>query len=384
MNPNQPHETEAIRSDIDVTRRRMDETIDALGERMQPRHLLDEALGYFRRTDEQGNSNLSNMREKISSRAGNAVHAVTSSAGTAMHAVTDTIKQNPLPALLIGAGVAWMVYNSRRASTATGYSEYLTDTDDDIHYDPDAHLDRPLEYPASVSGISEAGWSESAVGQPVAGESDSKLGRLKDGIGSAASSAKDKLSHAGEAAREKMSAFRHAAGEKFSAARVRAGELGSRVKQRSGELYTAGRERVVTTADHHPLETGLVCLAAGVLAGLALPTPSPVNRRLGPTADRLRDRARESGREMLEKGKHVATAAMSAAKQEAQQQGLTPERLREKANAVAERAKQAGQSTARDEGLTTGSMTGNQGRSTPEGNQSGSQLNDPTIARPTV
>lgn len=366
MNPNQPPATEAIRSDIDVTRRRMDETIDALGERMQPRHLLDEALGYFRRTDEQGNSHLSNMREKF-----------TSGAGNAMHAVTDTIKQNPLPALLIGAGVAWMVYNSRRDSTATGYSEYLTDTDDDIIYDPDAHLDRPLEYPPSTSGISEAGWSESAVGQPVAGASDSKLGRIKDGIGSAASSAKDKLSHAGEAAREKMSALRQAAGEKFSAARVRAGEIGSRVKQRSGEIYTAGRERVVTTADHHPLETGLVCLAAGVLAGLALPTPSPVNRRLGPTADRLRERARESGREMLQKGKHVASAAMSAAKQEAQQQGLTPEGLREKAGAVAERAKEAGQSTAREEGLATG-------RSMPEGNQSGSQMNDPTIARPSV
>lgn len=370
MNPSNHNDTEALRSDIDVTRRRMDETIDALGERMQPRHLVDEVLGYFRRKSDNGDSNLSNMRDKV-----------TSGASTAMHAVTDTIKNNPMPALLIGAGVAWMIYNSRRSSTATGYSQYTTtDTGDGIRYDPDAHLDRPLDYPQPGTGISEAGWSDSAIGQPVAGQSDSKLGRLKDGIGSA----KDKLSSAGEAAREKMGAFRSAAGEKFSAARQRAGEIGTRVKQRSGEIYTAGRERVVTTADQHPLEMGLVCLAAGVLAGLALPTPSPVNRRLGPTADRLRERARESGREIMEKGRHVASAAVNAAKQEAEQQGLTPDGLRQKAVAVADRAKEAGKDTARNEGLTTGSMTSNQGRSLPEGNQSGSQVNDPTVARPSV
>jgi len=34
-----------------------------------------------------------------------------------MHAVVDTVKQNPMPALLIGAGVAWMIYESRREDT---------------------------------------------------------------------------------------------------------------------------------------------------------------------------------------------------------------------------------------------------------------------------
>lgn len=346
MNPSREHEAEALRSDIDVTRRRMDETIDALGERMKPRHLLDEVLGYFRRSDTNMNTRLSNMRDKLS-------HG----AETATHAVVDTVKNNPMPLLLIGAGVAWMIYNNRRSSTESMSAEdYDYTAGDTTSYDPDAHIDRPLEYPAttSASGISEAGWSE---------ESSSKLGRMKESIGGAAQSAKEKLSHAGEAAREKL-----------SAARQRASELGSRVRERTGEMYSRTRDRVVTTADERPIEVGLVCLAAGVAVGLALPTPQPINRRLGERADRLRERARESGREFLEKGKRVVSAAMGAAKEEAKSQGLTPEHLREQASATGNRAMEAGREAA--SGMT--------GSSLPEGNQSGSQVNDPTVARPAV
>src|SRR3954464_15924900 len=104
MNPSQENETDAIRSDIEETRRRMDNTMDALGDRMQPRHLLDEFLGYLRgSSDGNGDDRLNKVREKV-----------TQSANTALHSVVDTVKENPMPALLIGAGVAWMIYQSRQ------------------------------------------------------------------------------------------------------------------------------------------------------------------------------------------------------------------------------------------------------------------------------
>src|SRR4051812_24545254 len=102
MNSPREKDPEALRSDINVTRSRMDDTMDELGERMQPRHLLDEVLGLFRSSDgSDGDGKLSRVREKI-----------TQSADTAMHAVVDTVKKNPMPALLIGAGIAWMIYES--------------------------------------------------------------------------------------------------------------------------------------------------------------------------------------------------------------------------------------------------------------------------------
>src|SRR5204863_465418 len=105
--------------------------------------------------------------------------------------------------------------------------------------------------------------------------------------------------------------------------RERAGEITAKVGERTRQVYSKTRDRVATTADEHPLEVGLVCLAAGLIAGLSVPTPNAVNRVAGPAADRLRERARESGTEMVEKTKRVARAAVTAAKEEAQTQGLT-------------------------------------------------------------
>lgn len=325
MNPSSDHPSAAIRSDIDATRRRMDDTMDALGDRLQPKHLVDEVLGYFRRENDQGEDRLTQMREKISH-----------SASTAMHSVVDTVKQNPMPALLIGAGVAWMIYaNSRRETpiSADGHYYGYDREGDPLRYNPETHYDRPLQYPSGYTA-NEFGLEETA-----------KPGSLKDTIADKAAAAgdqiKDGLAHAGEAAREKASALR-----------ARAGEMAARAKAGTREAYDRTRQRVVTTADRHPLEVGLVALAAGLIAGLLLPTPNAVNRTVGPVADRLRDRTREAGSEMLQKGRRVADAAISAVKSEAEAQGLTPEHLREQVAAVGERAKETMTQEARHEGLT--------------------------------
>ena len=359
MNPSDHNDPDAIRSDINVTRRRMDDTMDALGDRLQPRHLLDEILGFLRGGGDGDSTRLTQVRDKL-----------TRSADTAVHAVTRTVKENPIPALLIGAGVAWMIYESTRDKTSRDYSrDHRLRRDDDkgLRYDPDMHYDRPLEYPSKAE--TGADWTD---------HGESKLGEVKEKLGEKASETaeqvKEKLSNAGEAAREKVGALRERAREKLQAVKERAGEVTERVKENTREAYTRTRERVVTTADQHPLEVGLVALAAGLIAGLALPTPNAVNRTVGPAADRLRTRTREAGAEMLEKGKRVAKAAVSAVKEEADAQGLTFDRLREKTGEIADRGIEAGKESAEREGLAPdapGAVC-----DTPPG--------DPSVARPAV
>ena len=352
-----PSEADALRSDIDVTRRRMDDTIDDLGERLQPRHLVDEVLGYFRSSGngDNGDSRLHQMRE-----------TVTRSAGNAMHSVVDTVKANPLPALVIGAGIAWMIYESRKKSSAE--IRHYQDYGAEIEYDPDVHYDRPLDYPAGYATGEVGATGELELGA----DHPSKLGQLKENISektsAAAGAMKDKLSHA-----------KQAAGERMHAMRERAAQVGGRVRERAGAAYTATRERVVTTAEQHPLETGLCCLAAGLVAGLLLPTPERVNRIAGPTASRLRERARQAGSEAMDKGRRVVRAAADAAKQEAKSQGLTPERLREKAGAVAHSAEQAAGDAARREGFAGGNQEQGYRREENAGQQN---PNDPSSARP--
>lgn len=361
MNEESQKETEAIRSDIDVTRRRMDETIDSLGTRLQGRHLVDEILGFFRRRKSEGDSAGPGVGEKIKQ-----------SADTALHSTIDTIKAHPLPILAIGAGVAWLIYESRKKPSAD-YADVEFDTEydynqqltlrGDVQYDPDQHYDRPLEYPSGGSGKLEG----------VKDKASEKFQGAKDAIAGKASAAKEKLSQVGEQARGKMQAVR-----------ARAGELGTRAKERTREAYSRSRERVVTIADQHPLEVGLGCLAAGLIAGLLLPTPQGVNRLAGGRMDRLRDRTREASREFVEKGKRVAQAASQAVQQEVQAQGLTFDRLREKAGAVADRAKEAATDTARQEGIPTPGGNSAGSREAESGNLSGSASGSPSGARPVM
>ncbi|MEO6569047.1 MAG: DUF3618 domain-containing protein [Opitutaceae bacterium] len=341
MNQASENETEAIRSEIDTTRRRMDDTMDALGDRLKGRHLFDELLGFFR--SDNGSSKAAEIREKVSR-----------SASTVAHSVADTVKANPMPALLIGAGIAWMIYSSRKSAS---------DRDDDESYrtnfDPDDAYDRPLEYPAGGSprGFGETEETGFSVGGVGVGDDESygesKLQQVKVGL-------QEKASEATQHVKEKLSSVGEQVRQKTQMAGQRAREVGARVQARTREVYAQTRERVVTTADQHPLEVGLACLAAGVAAGLALPTATPLNRMAGPTMDRFRQRTRDAGGELLEKGKRVVNAAGSALKSEAEQQGLTFENLREKAGVVADRTKEAASDAAQQEGVMPGSMGGAQ------------------------
>jgi len=348
MNSSTQNDPEAIRSDIDATRQKMDNTMTAIGNRLQPQHLLDEVLGFFRGSSDNGENRLSEVRQKI-----------TQSCDTAMHAVTDTVKKNPVPALLIGAGIAWMIYESRREKSGNGYSDDQSfDRNSRASFrDPDLYGDEPLDYPSPVSSRSERsdgdesklgnfassiGDKASAVKDQVKDTAASLTDQVKDKAAAVTDQVKDTLSNAGEAVREKTAALRQ-----------RANEVTANVKDGTRRIYNRTREQAVATVDHHPLELGFAALAAGVVGGLLLPTPDAVNRAVGPTADKLRDRTREAGVEMLEKGKRVAEAATSAVKEEAEAQGMTADNLRDKVTAVVDRAKEATKDSAHREGLST-------------------------------
>ena len=311
---NQPPdlESDALRSEIDSTRGRMDETIDALENRLQGRHLVDEIVGFFRRGDSDGR--LDEWKEKVSQ-----------SAGT----VVDSVKAHPIPVLMIGAGIAWLIYQNRSGSSRmSGYDERNLDYTGE-------------DYPSG--GYESYGASSSPTTSEYEAEGYSTEG-LPEAYGSSslAGQAKEKLANLGNQAREKAADLTARGREKLGAARVRASEFGQQAQQRSREVYDRTRERVVTTADQHPLEVGIGFLALGVLAGLAIPTPQAVSRRLAPAGDRLR----RASSDLVEKGKRVAQAATEAAKVEAKTQGLTVERVRDEAQAVAKSATEAARAVA--------------------------------------
>lgn len=336
MNPQPEVQSETLRSDIDNTRERMDETIDALGDRFRGRHLVDEVIGFIRGRSTDGRMN--ETRERLAH-----------TAETAVHTVVDTVKAHPIPTVMIGAGIAWLIYESRSSHQRSGEM----DTED-------------LQYTEYDEGtLSGAAYAPAAGAESEPSGVGAKAGEL-------ASGAKGKLSQLGESARERLANAGARSRETVHSAKERIGHLAGDLQQRSHEVYDRTRERVVTTADRHPLEVGLGCLAVGLLVGLAMPTPRVVNRRLGPTVDRLKDRTREAGSEWLEKGKRVAQAAASAAKAEAKTQGLTVARVRDQNQPAGESPGAAAAGVGSETSATT--STG--------GGQPGST--DPSSARPGV
>jgi ElaB/YqjD/DUF883 family membrane-anchored ribosome-binding protein len=360
MNSKSVTETEALRSDIDLTRRRMDDTMEALGDRLHGRHLLDEVIGFFRGSNEDAEGSAARVREKISRTARRATHGV-----------VDTVKENPMPAFLIGAGVAWLVYASTRGSAAAKQTDYALENPD--RYDPDAHYDRPLDYPAGLAG--ETGEQFEDTDENVGSKIHEMTDTIKDKAGAATDQVKEKAAEMVDRAKGKLADFRGRAAEVTSRVRQRAGEIKEQVQDRAQAVYSKTRDHVATTADEHPLELGLGCLAVGVLVGLALPTPEPVNRIVGPGVDRLRQRTRQAGNDVIQKGKRVVQTAASAARQEADSQGLSVDRLRSGASATVQRAASTAADAAGQEGLMP---------EAPQNEREGAVPADPSAARPAM
>jgi hypothetical protein len=74
-------------------------------------------------------------------------------------------------------------------------------------------------------------------------------------------------------------------------------------------------------AQENPLGLAVGAVALGFLAGLAVPSTRVESERLGPVADQVKDKVKETGQEALDRGKQVVQEASQTAVQTAKEQG---------------------------------------------------------------
>ena len=78
-------------------------------------------------------------------------------------------------------------------------------------------------------------------------------------------------------------------------------------------------------ARENPLGLAIGAAAIGFLAGLVVPSTRVEDEKLGPVADQVKDKVKETGQEALDRGKQVAqevaSTAADTAKQQTQEQG---------------------------------------------------------------
>ena len=164
--------------------------------------------------------------------------------------------------------------------------------------------------------------------------------------------AKDKVSQKVEDVKSKVSETATRAKEAVTGTTSRVGDAASGTAARVGDATPTGGEakqqakRAVSLAKENPLGLAVGAVALGFLTGLVVPSTRVENERLGPVADQVKDKVKETGQEALDRGKQVAQEAASSAADTAKQEG------REHGQDLAQSAKQNAQDV-RDQATQT-------------------------------
>jgi ElaB/YqjD/DUF883 family membrane-anchored ribosome-binding protein len=140
--------------------------------------------------------------------------------------------------------------------------------------------------------------------------------RAKEAVAGKVDNVKTKVSDTATRAKEAVTGVASRAGDTVGDTASRVGDAtpsGDQVRQR-------GR-RAAGLAQENPLGLAIGAAAVGFLAGLVVPSTRVEDERLGPVADQVKDRVRETGQEALERGKEVAREAASSTAEAAREHG---------------------------------------------------------------
>lgn len=286
---------EEIESDIHQARARLDETLHELEERFSPQQLMNTTYEYLR----HGGAN------DFASTLGR------------------TIKENPLPVMLTGAGLVWLIVAQRNSERDDDYYQagYATRPMGASHL-PVPSDDMSVHAARSASGVggpsvtgagtTTMGHDPASVGAsathshatPSVGSDQGMTGKAKEMLGKV----KERTQHMG-----------HNMGERTHQLSEQAQEMGDRMRHRTSDMQNGGRSMMHSASDRaryagsqtthfiqeHPLVAGALGVAIGAALGSLFPATRVENERLGDMRDRALERAREVGQEKVDEAQEA-------------------------------------------------------------------------------
>lgn len=321
-----------IRESIETTRTRMGETIEQIGDRVNPERVKAELKA---RAREQIHEAKDNMKRKARNTMRDVEHGVSDTG----RGIWATIRENPVPAGMVGVGLAWLIAN-RRDADDRNYEYGTYSTGPAVPYRPGqragSQFGEPGHRPAGAYGA--AGEYDAARGHTEAGQYGATGGYGGGGVyggttgyegrvdarsaGSAAGAGSPQWrddDRGSEGIREKASDVLHQAGDRLGDAQERVGSALHDAQERVGEVVHSGRDRVsgwgqeakqrARRAEHrveeslreNPVAAGAMALAIGVAAGLMIPETDREREVMGRTRDRVLDKAENAVRSSAEK-----------------------------------------------------------------------------------
>jgi len=250
-------ETDRIERDLDQSRHRLNDTLQALGSKLSPGQMVDEALGLA-----QGQ--LGQFAGKLGKQ----------------------VKDNPLPTALIAVGVAWLITAQNQSRSASGSSD---DWRNERHY-------RSLEEvrwatPRNPSESDEAyndrvhdAYVKALDLKQQAGEAvndfKARVARTVDGIEKAAAKTRDRIAHTFA---DMSAGAQHALADAKHFVQDQSAKLGERASH--------ARHQATDFYEHNPLAVGAILFALGAALGGATPLSDAERQNLGGVADEAARRA---------------------------------------------------------------------------------------------
>lgn len=288
--PPSPHDDRTpdpaqLRAGIRETRERLGDTLEELGARLNPQHIRQQVKHDIR------DATIGRV-EHMARHAADRVQETRSS-------LAETIRENPIPAAMVGIGLGWLFMNRRRGD--------------------DGHRARGASDAYRQPRIDA--YDTGAYGGAYGGAYDPRYAAGTGGY-AGAYAAGGYQSHdpgAAERVRERASETAHDVAERTQHA-AHAVAQQTRLQAR----------RVEDRFDEQPLVVGAATLALGLAAGLALPASDREVRLMGDARDRLVDRVKDVAEEAADKVQHVAARVMDeaqdTAREAARDEGLTGSR----------------------------------------------------------
>jgi ElaB/YqjD/DUF883 family membrane-anchored ribosome-binding protein len=274
-------EVEAASASIVETRSQLSETLDAIEDRLNPDRIKEQAREIVSEATEQAKAALREATIGRAEAAMNEAMRTTRGAGTTM---LDTIKQNPIPAAMIGIGLGWLLFKGQSNNQSDQRFAYRG---------------------AASSGMDRQGrlWTSGAGGYSGTGGYSgygSYSGENRSGDWDDSSGLTDRIQDtAGQAVGQAQDAAGRAVGQVQDAAGRVADNLGDTMgglQQTTQEFAGNAQDGILRLMHDSPLVAGGIAIAAGMVVGLALPETEQEKELMGEARDSLMEQVKESAR----------------------------------------------------------------------------------------
>lgn len=338
-----------LEREIEQTRREMAETIDELQERLDPERLKFEAewrvdQAVARAKDEVEDATIGRVKEMT--------YRATEKADNWRSNVMHAIKENPVPAALVGVGLGWLFMESSGRDSddyrsdrwrRRGYDEYAYD---DYGYGEERWESERFtsDYPgrhARPTYRTEEGYGRarrgdegmSDMGQRVQGATEEVRQRaehLRD-------EASERISETTDQARQRAEHLRDEATEQWDELTDEARDRARRMRSRARMQTRHAKRNMEQMMRENPMAVGAAALALGVLVGWAMPATETESRLMGEYRDDFVEQARHEAQSVAKRAQSAAKDAVEDVKEE------TKSAVKEAGSEVSEESKRATQ-----------------------------------------